>query len=234
MNIRCIAVDDEPLSLRIIEKYAADLPQLELVATCGNAFEAMEELRRRPVDLMFLDINMPKLSGISLLKSLDQQPLVVFTTAYPEYAVEGFELEAVDYLLKPFPLERFIKAVNRAAERLAATANPAPLRPEFLMVKSDKKLYKVDIQAINYLEAYGDYVKVFTKDKMLLTKERLNTVEQQLPQELFSRIHRSYIIALAAIEFIEGNTVKVGKEKLPISENMKAELLEKLSQNKLG
>jgi len=228
MKLRCIAVDDEPLSLKIIEKYAADLPQLDLLATCGNAFEAMEELRRNPIDLMFLDINMPKLSGISLLKSLDKQPLVIFTTAYPEYAVEGFELEAVDYLLKPFSLERFIKAVNRAADRLAAPATAAPPRPESLMVKADKKLYKVDFQDISYLEAYGDYVKIFTKDKMLLTKERLNTVEQQLPPAQFFRIHRSYIVALSAIEFIEGNTVKVGKEKLPISENLKDGLIDSL------
>ncbi|NUO01931.1 MAG: response regulator transcription factor [Saprospiraceae bacterium] len=230
--IRCIAVDDEPLSLRIIEKYAADLPRLELLATCGDAFEAMETLRRLPVDLMFLDINMPRLSGISLLKSLDKQPLVIFTTAYPEFAVEGFELEAVDYLLKPFSQERFLKAVNRAADRLAANALPEEAPPDFLMAKVDKKLFKVDFQDIVYIEAYGDYVKIFTKDKMLLTKERLSTVEQQLPPKQFFRIHRSYVIALSAIEFIEGNTVKIGKERLPISENLKEGLMEKLSRQR--
>jgi len=197
------------------------------VATCGNAFEALETLRQHPIDLLFLDINMPRLSGISLLKSLDKPPLVIFTTAYPEYAVEGFELEAVDYLLKPFSQERFIKAVNRAADKLTPTS-PAPSRPESLLIKADKKLYKIDFQDITHLEAYGDYVKIFTKDKMLLTKERLNTLELQLPSEQFTRIHRSYVIALSAIEFIEGNMVKVGKEKLPISENLKEELLEKL------
>jgi DNA-binding LytR/AlgR family response regulator len=230
-TLRCIAVDDEPLSLRVIEKYVADLPQLQLLATCANAFEAMEALRRSPVDLLFLDINMPKLSGVSLLRSLERQPLVIFTTAYPEFAVEGFELEAVDYLLKPFSLERFIKAVNRATDRLAAAATETH-RPEFLLVKSDKKLYKVDFQDIIYLEAYGDYVKIFTKEKMLLTKERLSVVEQQLLPEQFARIHRSYIIALSAIDFIEGNQVKIGKEKLPVSENLKEVLLEKLGGSK--
>lgn len=230
MTIRCIAVDDEPLSLKIIEKYAAVLPRLDLLATCNNAFEAMDCLRRMPVDLMFLDINMPKLSGISLMKSLDNPPLVIFTTAYPEFAVDGFELEAVDYLLKPFSLERFIKAVNRAADKRFAPKPADEPRPEFLLVKADKKLYKVDFQDIIYLEAYGDYVKIFTKEKMLLTKERLNTVEQQLPPERFVRIHRSFVISLAAIEFIEGNSVKVGKEKLPVSENLKDALLEKLSR----
>lgn len=230
MKIRSIAVDDEPLALRIIEKYAADMPQLELLATCDNAFAAMDFLRQNPVDLIFLDINMPKLSGISLLKTLDKPPLVVFTTAYPEFAVESFELEALDYLLKPFSLERFVKAVNRAADRLLPQKNKQEATSGFLLVKADKKLYKVDFQDITRLEAYGDYVKIFTKDKMLLTKERLNTVEQQLPSDQFARIHRSHIIALAAIEFIEGNLVKVGEQKLPISENLKELLLEKLNR----
>ncbi|MCF8244353.1 MAG: LytTR family DNA-binding domain-containing protein [Saprospiraceae bacterium] len=230
MKIRCIAVDDEPLSLRIIQKYAADLPHLDLLATCDNAFDAMDFLRQNPVDLMLLDINMPKLSGISLLKALDTKPLVVFTTAYSEYAVEGFELEAVDYLLKPFSLERFVKAVNRAADKLEPQKGKQETLPDFLLVKADRKLYKVDFQDIARLEAYGDYVKIFTKDKMLLTKERLNIVEQQLPPALFTRIHRSHIIALAAIEFIEGNLVKIGDEKLPISENLRELLLEKLNR----
>ncbi len=230
MKIRCIAVDDEPLSLRIIQKYAADLPHLDLLATCDNAFAALDFLRQTTVDLMFLDINMPKLSGISLLKALDKQPLVIFTTAYPEYAVEGFELEAVDYLLKPFSLERFVKAVNRVTEKLEPKKGKQETPPDFLLVKADKKLYKVDFLDIIRLEAYGDYVKIFTKDKMLLTKERLNIVEQQLPQAQFIRIHRSHVIAFAAIEFIEGNLVKISDEKLPISENLKELLLEKLNR----
>lgn len=229
MKICCIAVDDEPLSLRIVEKYAAELPQLDLLATCTDAFGAMEVLRNQPVDLMFLDINMPKLSGISLLKSLDRPPLVVFTTAYPEYAVEGFELEAVDYLLKPFSLERFIKAVNRAEEKLMAHhQNPAPAAAGYLLVKSDKKLFKVDFGEILYLEAFGDYVKVFTKQKMLLTKERLATLEGALPSDTFMRVHRSFIIAVSAIEFLEGNQVKVGSTKLPVSVGLREALLKKL------
>ncbi len=228
MKIRCIAVDDEPLSLRILEKYADELPQLELVASCADAFEAMEILRSQAVDLLLLDINMPKLSGISLMKSLDRPPLVVFTTAYPEYAVEGFELEAVDYLLKPFSLERFIKAINRAAEKLTAHHDLPNHAAGHLLIKADKKLYKVDFQDILYLEAYGDYVKIFTKDKMLLTKERLATLETALPLDTFARIHRSYIIAVHAIEFLEGNLVKIGKEKLPVSTGLREALLKKL------
>ncbi|MCB0520296.1 MAG: response regulator transcription factor [Lewinellaceae bacterium] len=228
MKIRCIAVDDEPLSLRIVEKYAAELPQLELVATCADAFEAMQVLRGKAVDLLLLDINMPKLSGISLLKSLDRPPLVVFTTAYPEYAVEGFELEAVDYLLKPFSLERFIKAINRAAEKLAGQHEPTPAPVGHLLVKADKKLFKVDFGEILYLEAYGDYVKIFTREKMLLTKERLTVLEEALPGDIFFRIHRSYIIAVGAIAFLEGNRVKIGETKLPVSAGLKEALLKKL------
>ena len=230
MKIRSIAVDDEPLSLKILEKYAADVPQLELVTTCTDAFAAMEALRREAVDLIFLDINMPKLSGISLLKSLDRPPLVIFTTAYPEHAVEGFELEAVDYLLKPFSLERFVKAVNRAAEKISLQNQTTETRPGHLLVKADKKLYKVDFHEILYLEAYGDYVKIFTKEKMLLTKERLTNLEAELPTENFLRIHRSYLISLAAIEFIEGNQVQLGGVKLPVSSTAKEELLERLQQ----
>jgi DNA-binding LytR/AlgR family response regulator len=220
-------VDDEPLSLKILEKYAADVPQLELVATCSDAFAAMEVLRKEQVDLIFLDINMPKLSGISLLKSLDRPPLVIFTTAYPEYAVEGFELEAVDYLLKPFSLERFVKAVNRAAEKISPQKEN---RPGHLLVKAGKKLYKVAFDEIWYLEAYGDYVKVFTKEKMLLTKERLANLEAELPAENFLRIHRSYLISLDAIEFIEGNQVQVAGAKLPVSPTVKEDLLDRLQK----
>jgi DNA-binding LytR/AlgR family response regulator len=223
-----MAVDDEPLSLRIIEKYVAQLPRLQLVATCNDAFEAMEVLRKEPVDLMFLDINMPKLSGISLLKTLDRQPQVIFTTAYPQYAVEGFELEATDYLLKPFSFERFVKAVNRATERIPAVRDQASVTPEYLLIRADKKLYKIDCADLLYLEAFGDYVKVYTREKMLLTKERLGTLEQNLPPKLFQRIHRSYVIAIQKIDYVEGNSVNIGGSKLPVSLSFKDALLEKL------
>ncbi len=229
MNIRCIAVDDEPLSLRIIEKYVTQLPELLLVASCNNAFEAMEVLHREQIDLMFLDINMPKLSGISLLKSLDRPPQVIFTTAYPQYAVEGFDLEATDYLLKPFSLERFVKAVNRAAERLSTARGQGGELPEYVLIKADKKLYKIEFTGILYLEAFGDYVKVHTDEKMLLTKERLNALEQNLPDLLFQRIHRSYIIAVEKIDYVEGNFVSIGGVKLPVSQSFKDGLMERLS-----
>jgi DNA-binding LytR/AlgR family response regulator len=222
-------VDDEPLSRRVIQKYLKDLPFLNLIASCSHAFEAMEVLQKEAIDLIFLDINMPRLSGINFAKTLSNPPLIIFTTAYPEYAVEGFELEAVDYLLKPFSQERFLKAVNKASKilensQLEKTSND----PYFLLIKADKKLYKLQFEEILYLQAYGDYVKVFTPEKTLLTKERLSKLESHLPKNRFQKIHRSYIISLDAIQFLEGNQVKVNEIFLPISSTFREELLTKL------
>lgn len=228
--MRCLIIDDEPLSVRIIEKYVNELPNLELAGTCENAFEAMNMIKKESPDVLFLDINMPKLSGISLIKSLSNPPLTVFTTAYPEYAVEGFELEVVDYLLKPFSLERFIQAVRKTEEKLAflnSKSQPEKI-PEFLIIKADKKLYKIDFREIIHLQAYGDYVKIFTEKKTFVTKERLTKIEKDLPENQFLRIHRSHIISLNRIEFIEGNLVKIGKDKLPIAGSYKEVLMEKL------
>lgn len=226
MIISCLIVDDEPLSIRILEKYIAELPGLNLVASCQNAFEALEHLKSNTVDLIFLDINMPKLSGISFLKTLKNPPLVVFVTAYPEHAVEGFELEALDYLLKPFSFERFLKAVNRAEEKLSSSQTTNDFAPVF--IKADKKLYKLSVDDILYLQAYGDYVKVYTKEQMLLTKERLSNIEEELPSAAFQRIHRSYVISLRALQFIEGNQVQIAETKLPIAATYKEELMLRL------
>lgn len=226
MSIRCLIVDDEPLSVRVVEKYIANLPELTLVAACQNAFEAMEVLRKEAIDLLFLDVNMPKLSGISFLKTLNKPPLVIFITAYPEYAVEGFELEALDYLLKPFSFERFLKAINRAEAKLKSI--PTDNAPNHLFVKADKKLYNIAFSDILYFQAYGDYVKVFTKTQKLVTKRKLSELEQALPDTTFQKIHRSYIIALSAIQFIEGNMVQVATIKLPITTTYKEELMLKL------
>ena len=189
----------------------------------------MEVLQNERIDLLLLDINMPKLSGIGLLKALPNPPLVVFITAYPEYAVEGFELEAVDYLLKPFSFERFVKAVNRVTQKMAIKTGNSSIST--IVIKADKKLYQLDTTDILYLQAYGDYVKVFTKDKMLITKERLTNLEGQLPEDSFQRIHRSYIVALAAIEFVEGNQVKVGEELLPVAITYREQLLLNFKKN---
>ena len=229
--INCIIVDDEPLSRRVIQNYLKDLPFLHLVASCSHAFEAMEVLQKESVDLIFLDINMPRLSGINFAKTLSNPPLIIFTTAYPEYAVEGFELEAVDYLLKPFSQERFLKAVNKASKILEINQISNPSNdPGFLIIKADKKLYKLNLHDILYLQAYGDYVKIFTTKKALLTKERFSNIEESLPAARFQKIHRSYIISLDAISFLEGNQVKVKETFLPVSNTFRGELLAKLQK----
>ncbi len=228
MIIKCIAIDDEPLALKIIEKYVSDLPTIEMISTFPDAISAIEFLENESVDLIFLDINMPKLSGINFVKSLTSMPHVVFTTAYPEYAVEGFELQAIDYLLKPFSFDRFIKAVKKAEEKISICAAPPK---SHLFIKSEKKYYRIEHNDILYLEAYGDYVKVFTKNKMLLTKQKLSVLEKELPSNYFMQIHRKYIVSIDAIDYVEGNALKVGKEKLPISEGCRVFVFNKLKPN---
>ncbi|MFK7772978.1 MAG: LytR/AlgR family response regulator transcription factor [Saprospiraceae bacterium] len=229
MSIRCMIVDDEPLSQRVIQRYLNDVPFLELVATCSHALEAMEVLKKESIQLIFLDINMPRLSGINFVKTLSNPPLIIFTTAYPEYAVEGFELEAVDYLLKPFSFERLLKATYKA-QKLIETENTSKniSAPNHFVFKSDKKLYKLDFEEVLYFQAYGDYVKIFTSKKLYVTKERLTNIEKELPKNMFFKIHRSYIIALNAVEYVEGNQVKIAEELLPISQTFREELVSRI------
>lgn len=168
---------------------------------------------------------MPKLSGISMLKSLEKSPLVIFTTAYSEHAVEGFELDAIDYLLKPFSFERFVKAVNKASDRLE---NNDKSKADYIMLKSDKKIYKIDLDDILYIQAYGDYVKVVSTQKTVLTHRTMKNMEDNLQNEHFIRIHKSYIIAIKHIKVIEGNQVKINDEFLPIGISFKENLLKSL------
>lgn len=212
--IRCLIVDDEPPAREVLESYIADLPKLQLVATCNNAVEALEWLDRESIDLIFLDINMPKLSGINFYKSLSTKPKVIFTTAYAEHAVEGFELEAVDYLLKPFSFERFIKAVNKV-EIGQKEANSA----DFIMLKADKKNHKVNFDQISYFESIGDYVKVHLRDsKTLIISDTLRKLEEILPNT-FLRVHKTYIISIPHLEYVEGNQIKIGETKIPIGQS---------------
>jgi DNA-binding LytR/AlgR family response regulator len=222
MKITCIIVDDEPLSRDVLHKYIADTPQLELKATLDNAISAVDYLNQNQVDLVFLDINMPKLSGINLVKSLINPPLIVFTTAYPQFAVDGFELDAVDYLLKPFSFERFLKAVNKVSDKLSKTEIP---EQNYLVIKADKKLHRIRQDEILYFESAGDYVKIFFGDQMIVAHETMKNLEQTLPWEMFYRTHRSYIVALDKITFIEGNQLKIAEVMVPVSPDRKEELL---------
>lgn len=212
--IRCLIIDDEPLAREVLESYTADLPSLKLVASCSDAVEALNWLNEEPIDLLFLDINMPKLSGINFYKSLSKKPKVIFTTAYSAHAVEGFELEAVDYLLKPFSFERFITAVNKV--QLDSLDSPLA---EFIMLKADKKTHKINHNQILYFESIGDYVKVHLNGaKTLIISETLRKLEEMLPNA-FIRVHKSYIIALDYLEYLEGNQAKIGETKIPIGQS---------------
>ena len=202
-NLKCIIADDEPIARQILENYIGNLPNLTLVSSCKNAFEVIDVLQKSEIDLLFLDINMPKLSGLSLLKTLKVKPNVIITTAYPEFALDGYELSVTDYLVKPFSLERFMQAVqkvkileSKATETVIKKSEPL----KSIFVKSDKKIIKLNFNEIYHIEAYGNYVKIFT-DKMILTPQTLSDFLKKLPSD-FIRIHKSNIINFNLLKMI--------------------------------
>lgn len=226
MKINCIIVDDEPASREILEQYISGCPTLGLNSSCKNAFEAIEAINRDQVHLIFLDIHMPKLSGINFYKSLANPPFVIFTTAYPEYAVEGFEVEAIDYLLKPFSFERFLKSVNKALHAINQKINHD--HNPFIILKSEKKLFRVNIQDINYLEALGDYVKVDYLNQSITVHETFQNLLNQLGEANLLRVHKSYAISLNKFDHIEGGRVKIKDKSIPIGQKYRSDLLKLL------
>lgn len=242
--INVIIVDDEPLAQDVLETYIQKLPDLNLIQKCSNALEANAALKANDIDLMFLDIQMPQLTGIDFLKSLEKAPEVIFTTAYPNYAIEGFELNAIDYLLKPISLDRFMKAVNKATKQIelkrgsTTTATPVGTEaPDFIFVKADKKLIKVRYDDIIYIEGLKDYVIIRMDSGRVITLQTMKSLEDKLPTGLFKRIHRSYIVGIDKIQAVVGNMVEV-KEKgqvkhLPIGKNYREELLAIVNENRL-
>ncbi|WP_257670155.1 LytR/AlgR family response regulator transcription factor [Parapedobacter tibetensis] len=210
-----IAIDDEPIALDVVSSHAAKVPLLDLQATFTNAFEAMDYLRQHPVDLLFLDIKMPDISGIEFFRSLNKKPLVIFTTAYSEHAVAGFELDAVDYLLKPFSLPRFLKACNKAHEWLQLR-NTNDTKSAYIFVKTGYEQVKLSYQEIDYLEATGNYVNFVLGDHHILSRMTITECEALLPPDKFLRIHRSFIVASAKINKIERHQLTVNGSILPI------------------
>lgn len=226
MNFTCIIVDDEPLSHEILENYTAKVPELKVAASFYNAIDALTFLNKNNTDLIFLDINMPELSGIGFLKSLHNPPAVIFTSAYPEFAVDGFELEIADFLLKPFSFERYLKAVNKVMQSKNNITDSTS--EAFLIVKDGKKIYRIRHDEIRYFESAGDYVKVHTVQKVHVVNETLKHFEGSLPAKDFLRVHRSFIISIAKIEYIEGNQVYISKTPIPIGNSYKEALVERL------
>ena len=241
-------VDDEPLALDVLETFIGRLDNLELVCRCHNAVEAYNCLQSEPIDLMFLDIQMPKLTGIDFLKSLANPPRVIFTTAYRDYAVEGFELNAVDYLLKPIAFDRFLKAVSKVAtaeQPVPAVAVPATVavpaatpstpgyRYAFIYLKADKKMVKVMLSDILYIESLKDYIRVKTETKEINSYQKISFLEEKLPADRFLRIHRSFIVALDKIQAFSASAVDIGKSEIPIGRFYKNDVLQILNQNNL-
>lgn len=227
--MKIMIVEDEPPAIEILRKYIKRLPNLELSYICSNPIEAIDLLNREPIDLLFLDINLPELSGVELFRSLTSAPKVIFTTAYSQYALEGFELQATDFLLKPFSFDRFLRGINKVKQELdneKKLSTPKDFRK--LFIKADRKLYQIDLSELLILEAYGDYVKVITTEKQILPKETLQKLSSQLPEEGFMRIHRSYVINLAKIEYIEGNLVHINGKNYPVGKAYKEDLLNRV------
>ena len=241
MTVTCLIVEDEPLARNLLTEYVKKVPSLQLVGASSNAMDALEILRKQPVDLLFLDIQMPEITGITFLKILQKKPLVIFTTAYSQYALEGYELDVVDYLLKPITLERFLKAVDKAILRLQAAnqqvtlptqSSGTPL-PDFVFVKDGTKMVKVHLDDVLYVEGMKDYVTIHTRDKKITTLQRMKSLEEQLPSDKFIRIHHSYIIALKAIDAVHKNEVQIGQALLPVSDSYKKAFREFIEKNQM-
>jgi two-component system LytT family response regulator len=226
--INCLIIDDEPFARELLEGYVAQMPQLNLIASCEHVFEALEVLQQQRIDLLFSDINMPQVNGIEFIRSLHNPPYVVFVTASPHHAIEGFELDALDYIVKPVSFPRFMKAVNKALavlnSRPAATVAP---EPQFLFVKEGHSLRRVLFDEIYYIEGMKDYIRIVLKNQMIITYLRMSRVEDQLPASRFTRIQKSYIVRTDAIKAISGNEAELYDlpEKLPIGKQHKEALL---------
>lgn len=234
--MKCIIVDDEPLAIEILESYVSRIEQLSLQGSFRNAVSAFTFLQQNSVDLMFLDIQMPRLSGIDFLRSLKNPPKVIFTTAFRDYAIEGFELEAADYLLKPIPFERFLKAVAKVMHQpgLAAAHTPAARaeqNDDFIYFRVDKKMVKTKMNDILYIESIKDYVKVRTAEKDIVTQQKISYLEESLPKQHFLRIHRSFIVNRDRIDAYSATDVEIGKYHIPIGRNYKNDVIRALSKN---
>ncbi|MBT8232263.1 MAG: LytTR family DNA-binding domain-containing protein [Bacteroidia bacterium] len=234
--IKTLIIDDEPLALDILETYIDKLPDLEIVAKCDNAIEANEILQKENIDLVFLDIQMPQMTGIELIKSLTNPPKFVFTTAYTEYAVEGFDLNAVDYLVKPIAFDRFVKAVNKAKESMDPKSI-ATSDDDFFFVKADKKLIKIHFKEILYIEGLKDYVIIKKEVGRVIALQTMKSLQSKLPSNIFMRVHRSYIVNINKIKAVIGNSIEIveaGKPKsIPIGKNYKEDLIAIVESNKL-
>lgn len=236
MTVKCLAIDDEPLALKQIGIYIKKTPFLELVSLCNNAFDAMTYLEANQVDLLFVDINMPDLSGMDFVKSLSEKPLIIFTTAYSEYAIEGFKVDAADYLLKPIGYKDFLKASNKVKDMLelkGVRSETAKTAREHLFVKSEYRLVRIELSEIKYIESMHEYVRIhLNNDKPVMTLLSLKSIEEQLPPDRFLRVHRSYIVNIDRIKVVERNRIIFDNTVyIPVSDQYKARFQEFINKN---
>jgi DNA-binding LytR/AlgR family response regulator len=237
MKINCIIIDDEPLARKGLKEYVQDIEFLQLQGAFDTALQATDTLMKQDIQLLLLDIQMPKITGLEFLKTLSNPPLTILTTAYPEYALQGYELNVLDYLLKPFSFERFLKAVMKAKSFLEAVQKPSPVLlnepASHFFLKTDSKLVKIAHDEVLFVEALQNYVAVYTREKKYISYLTIKSVEEQLPAQRFIKVHKSYIVAADKVETIEGNEIRIGQHHIPISRNSKEEVLEKILQNRL-
>jgi len=236
MKTRCLIVDDEPLARELIRGHVEKLENFEIVAECSDAMKALNVLREKQVDLMFMDIQMPQITGIEFLKTLKHPPKVIITTAYREYALEGFELDVADYLLKPITFERFLKAVNKYYQmiqddvQVVANSGSEKMPEEsFIYIKENKKVVKVYLSEIKYIEGLSEYVQLFTDKRKIITKTSMAQMEEKLPSGNFLRIHKSYIVSIPKIEAFTANTIEIQGKELPIGRSFKNAVLNALN-----
>ena len=243
MKINCIAVDDEPLALDIIKAYCAKVPFLNLAGTFSNALDTLEYLRHHTVDLMFLDIQMEELTGIQLLNALKNKPLVIFTTAYDQYALQGFDLDILDYMLKPIPFERFVKGANKALEQMQKVKasyeekQDKPATPvnnmTFFFVKTETRIEKVNAAEVLYVEGMGDYWRIVTKSRRIMTLMNARGIEEILHEPGFCRVHKSFFVAIDKIEFVERKQIKIGEILIPISDTYQKNFFDLIEKHKM-
>ncbi|HNK98385.1 MAG TPA: LytTR family DNA-binding domain-containing protein [Chitinophagales bacterium] len=232
MSYRCLIVDDESLALRLMEDHVSKVPGLEIVGKCRHALEALQVLQREEIDILFLDIQMPDLTGVELIKILKHKPAIILTTAYAEYALEGYQLEVVDYLLKPIALDRFLQAVRKAQEwvdlRKQAPSVPQTTKQDHFFVKSDYKQVRINYADVTHVEGLREYVSIYAGGKRIVTLETMKNMEQLLPSDLFMRVHKSYIVNTSRIKSINGNQIELGEIKIPLGKVFRAQVLGRL------
>ena len=237
INITCLVIDDEPVARKGIAGYVNQTPFLELRGTCKSALEAIEVLQDQPVDLLFLDIQMPDLTGTELVRSLENPPAVIFTTAYRDYAIEGFELNALDYLVKPISFQRFLKSANKALAHFEMAQRPiiesSEPESDHFFIKSDGRFIKIKLEDVLYFESEKDYVFIYTKQKRFLNLISLKQLEKELPANKFQRVHRSFLVALDKVDSMEGHKLIIGDKEIPVSRSQQEAIYNKLIAGKL-